>query len=180
MRLATAPLRHPRTECANQPWLSLALSTKRRPAASVGMGPWLPSRARAAALARLAAFWLLGRRSAELAFCSDLAHLRQFSESISQTVEDGPWLAGRNTALVWRNVSGKPARRRTHDYGRFFRRSGTGKGTCFVQEHPLSGCIWRSSGVKTWVLRQDSHHCPPEAGPGPNDFSISAGRLLVR
>ena len=46
----------------------------------------LPSRAPAAGLACLAAFWLLGCRSAELAFLSRL------------------WLAGRDTAAVSRNV----------------------------------------------------------------------------
>jgi hypothetical protein len=52
-------------------------------------------------LACLAAFWLLGRRSDEVAFLSR------------------PWLAGRDTAFVWRNVGAFSGFRRLHRGGRW-------------------------------------------------------------
>ena len=88
----------------------------------------LPSRALAAGLACSAAFWLLGRRSAKAAFLSR------------------PWLAGRDTALVWHNVGAFGGFRRLHyggDWriGLFFgvRRHGQSPGTakCRIQGiHP--------------------------------------------
>ena len=65
----TVPLRYPRTECANQPVAFISSFSEapsgrlRRPNTFATL---LPSRAPVAGLSCLAAFWLLGGRSAEL------------------------------------------------------------------------------------------------------------------
>jgi hypothetical protein len=49
----------------------------------------------------------------------------------------------------------KPARRRTHDSGRFLSKR-CRKGTRLIQEQPVTGWIWRSwDEAKTWVLGQN-------------------------
>jgi hypothetical protein len=75
IRLATIPLRNPQTECANQ-LVAFMSSFSEAPPGRLSrlrtLSELLPSRALAAGLACLAAFSLLGRRSAELAFFPDL------------------------------------------------------------------------------------------------------------
>jgi hypothetical protein len=69
------PLRNPRTECAIQPEAfisSFSEAPSGRFSKTKTLAAFLPSWVLAAGLPCLAAFWLLGRRSAEVAFFPDL------------------------------------------------------------------------------------------------------------
>jgi hypothetical protein len=130
----------------------------------------------------------LGREPPFLAFLASGRHLLRplprwpkqagFWEKIFRAILDVILPACGGRLDDWRER--KPARRRTHDYGRFFAEI-VPKRYTFGTEHPLSGWIWRSWNERQNVGCSDKTLTTvrPSAGPSPSDFEISEGQLPV-